>query len=605
MKKTILLAASLATLLNAQTLQTTVEEVLTTNPVIIERLKNYNATKEDITGAQSGYYPQLNISVGLGYEDLEDTNVKGTPDEDYDSDIYESSLRYTQNLFNGFDTVYKVQQQEFRTTSSAYSYIEKVNDTSFQMVNTYIKVMKNKELLHTAKENVDINEKIFIKVQKLYDSGLTTLSEVNKIESSLALARANYVVQENTLLDVSYNMHKVLGRYLDQDKMQRPVFSTELPVNLEEASQFAIKNNPSLLVSDYNLKLSQASYKGAKSSFYPKFDIEVSQAFNKNNIRTDEIKTDKFRAMATLSYNIFNGFSDSSNLQKTRSKIHQEVETKNELRRQVLEGLNLSWAANEKLTVQLGHLEDYKRYSLKTLTLYAKEYDLGRRSLLDLLSAQNDFIGAKSQIINTEYDMLFAKYRILDAMGTLVLALTSDTETIYSNVGLNGKTPENQDTLPVRLDLDNDLIVNEKDICSNSLSTQMKGIYGCESLFANTQKIERYTNFLFVDNSSDLTSEGEDRLNNLIEQIKEYGFEHIRFDVLGNVDDEDMKKEDRYTLSASRAEAVENKLIEAGVSKDHITVYAQGDEAPLYTTEKDEGIELNNRVDIVVRKLKI
>ena len=62
----------------------------------------------------------------------------------------------------------------------------------------------------------------------------------------------------------------------------------------------------------------------------------------------------------------------------------------------------------------------YEKFSNKTLELYSREYDLGRRSLLDLLSAQNDLIGANSQIINANYNILFAKYRILDAMGILV-----------------------------------------------------------------------------------------------------------------------------------------------------------------------------------------
>ncbi len=603
MKILVAVAISLTTLVHAQNLQTTVKEVLSTNPVVLERLKNYNVTKEDITHAESGYFPKLDISIGIGYENTENHDRPNISDESFDSDMYENTVTYTQNLFNGFDTFYQVQQQEFRTVSAAYSYIEKVNDISFQLVDNYLQVMKNKELLQTAKENIDINEKIFDKVNKLYDSGLTTLSEVNKIESSLSLAKSNYVVQENTLLDVTYNMHKVLGRYLNQDRMLKPIFQTTLPNTLEEASEFAIANNPSLLVSDYNIKLSQATYKGSKAPFYPKLDIEISQAFNKNTSAT-EGELDRFRAMAYIKYNIFNGFADTSNLQKSRSKIHQEVEYKNELRRQVLEGLNLSWGSNEKLQEQLKHLREYKKFSLKTLTLYAKEYDLGRRSLLDLLSSQNDFIGAKSQIINTEYSILFAKYRILDAMGILVSNVIKDTNTLYSNVGLDGSVPENTDTLPIQLDSDNDLIVDEKDICSNSLSTQMKGIYGCKSIFANTDIIERYTKFLFAGSSINLTQEAQERFNNLIKQIKDYGFDNMRFDVLGNVDAQNMNEEDLFKLSALRADMIKNMLIKSGASKNSITVHAQSNKSPLYTTEKQEGIELNNRVDIVVRKLK-
>jgi len=603
MKIKLLLALSVVTVLSAQDLKMTVDEVLSTNPIILERLKNYNATKEDIKSAEAGYYPKLDLSLGVGMEHTDKRARPGLADDSFDFSVYQNSLTYTHNLFKGFETTYQVEQQENRTVAAAYSYIEKVNDTSFEMVNTYLQVMRNRELLDTAKANVEINKEIFKKVQKLYDAGLTTLSEVNKIESSLSLAKSNYVVQENTLMDVTYNMQRVLGRYLDSETMSRPELNVALPATIEDAAQFAMQNNPSLLVSKYNIKLAQSTYKEKKSPFYPHLDIEVSQAMNKN-LSAIEGEDDRFRAMAFLTYNFFNGFADEAALQKSVSTIHQEVELKNTLRREVIEGLNLSWAANEKLSDQLEHLKDYKKFSLKTLTLYSKEYDLGRRSLLDLLSAQNDFIGAKSQIINTEYSMLFAKYRILDAMGTLVPTIIGNTDIVYSNVGLVGDTPINEDALPVAFDRDRDLIVDEEDICSNSLTTEMRSLYGCKFVYDDTKRIERYSGFLFENGSATLTSEGQDRLNNLITQVQPYGWESLKFDVLGNVEDEEMNEEKLSELSLQRAELIKSELVKAGANVAYVEVHAKADKAPMFSNESDDSIELNNRADIIVRKLK-
>lgn len=600
MNKKILLSLSLAVALNAQNLKTTVQEVLTTNPIVLERLKNYNATKEDITVAEAGWYPKLDLSLGFGQEDGE--TAQG---EDFDYSVYQHSLSLTMNIFKGFETVNQVKGQKNRTASAAYSYIEKVNDTSFQMVNSYLEVMKNKELLQTAQENIDINTKILEKVQKLYDAGLTTLSEVNKIESSLSLAKSNYIVQENTLLDVTYTMQRVLGRYLDTNKMIRPTLTVALPGSIEEAAEYAMKNNPSLLVSKHNIKLAQATYKERKSPFYPSVDLEVSQIKNKD-LSGIEGKYDNLRAMAYVKYNFFNGFADEANLQKSVSAIHQEVETKNKIRREVIEGLNLSWAANEKLNDQLVHLKKYKSFSLKTLTLYAKEYDLGRRSLLDLLSAQNDFIGAKAQIINTEYSMLFAKYRILDAMGTLVSTILDNDDTSFENVGLKGQKPHIEDTLPISYDKDQDLIVDEQDICNNSLSEDMKNIYGCKFHFEDINHIERYTGFLFDGLTSNLNNDGNTQINNLIKQLNESGdISKFKFDIIGNVDatnNEEITKEHILSISEKRALVIKDKLLQAGATEENIKIHPRADESPMLSNEDAKSIELNNRVDIIVKK---
>lgn len=601
MKKILLIALSVAAALNAQDLKTTVNELLSTNPVIQERLKNYNSVKEDITSAKAGYYPKLDLTLGVGQEKTDRSGR--TIGADTTLSVYQNSLTYTQNLFKGFETTYQVKQQEFRTLSAAYSYIEKVNDTAFAMVNTYLQVMRQKELLDTAQENIEINEEILRKVQKLYESGLTTLSEVNKIESALALAKSNHVVQENTLMDVSYNLHKILGRYLDAKEMQKPVLNVALPASIEEAAQFAMKNNPSLLVGEYNIKLAQAAHHEKKSPFYPQIDIEISQSMNKN-LSGVEGDDDRFRAMAYLRYNFFNGFADSAALQKSVSEVHKEVEVKNSLRRDVVEGLNLSWAANEKLGDQLDHLHAYKDFSLKTLSLYAKEYDLGRRSLLDLLSAQNDFIGAKSQIINTEYSMLYAKYRILDALGTLVPTVLGSADIAYSNVGLISKVPENSDTLPISLDRDKDLIVDDEDICNNSLSNEMRNIYGCKFIYEDTQRVERYSGFLFEDKTAVLSAEGEKRVNDLINQLQEYGFAYIKFDVLGHVDNDTLTDEEKLALSKQRAENIKIKLLEAGALDTNVVLHPKSDSAPFFTNGLSEGKEGNNRADIIVRKLK-
>lgn len=604
LKRKIILAVSLVSLLEAQNLKTTISETLSTNPIVQERLKNYNATKEDVEIANADYYPKVDLSLGFGKE-------KGTTaqDVDFDFSVYQNSLSATLNVFKGFETQSRVAQQKNRSASAAYSYVEKVNDTSYKVVNAYLQVMKNVELLKNQQDNININTEIFTKVQKLYNAGLTTLSEVNKIESSLSLAKSNFVVQENTLLDSQYNLQKLIGKKLDPMELEKPTFTASLPNSLEEATLAAMQNNPSLLVSKHNIKTAQASYQEKKSPFYPSIDLEISQAMNKN-LSGIEGKYDNLRGMAYLKYNLFNGFADRAALQKSISTLAQEEENRNELRRQVIEGLGLSWAANEKLTEQLKHLEEYKKFSLKTLTLYSKEYDLGRRSLLDLLAAQNDFIGSKTQTINSEYNMLFAKYRILDAIGSLVPTLMGESETTYSKVGIGEKKDEPKDTLPTSYDKDNDLITNDKDICPNSLNAEVKGKYGCKEQMDGVVQIERYGEFTFDIDSSKLTESTAARVDNLIKQLESYGWANLSFELLGNIaesDDEDEKnkksQEKKLELSTQMAQSIKDRLVQAGALEKNITITALGDSAPIMSTEEKETLAKNNRVDIIVKKL--
>ena len=599
MKRQLIIMSLITLSLHAHTqdLKTTILETLNTNPVILEKLKKFNSIKEDINIAKADYYPKLDLSLGIGVEITKKSDSPTTEDRSKTFNVYQTSLKYTQNIFKGFQTKYQIIEQENRTLSSAYSYIEKVNSISFNLVKNYIEILRNKELLDTKQENVSIDEDIFLKVQKLYDSGLTNLSEVNKIESSLALAKSNKVVQENTLLDTTYNMQKNLGHYPNIDTMSSPDINITLPSSLNEAILYAIHNNPSLLVSDYNIKLAEASYKSAQSVLYPEIDLEISQSIN-NNLNGVENKNDNFKAMVFLKYNLFNGFTNSANMQKEISGIHAEIQSKNSLKDQVIEELSLAWIAYKKLTEQLIHLKKYRDFSLQTLTLYSKEYDLGRRSLLDLLSSQNDFIGAKSQIIDANYDILFAKYRILNSLGTLVATIIGDTDIIYSNVNLKSKNSK-KDVLPVVLDSDNDLVNNNNDICRNSISSDIKDKYGCKFLDKNIVQIERYSGFLFEKDDYNISAETKFKIESLIHQLKPDGLENIKIEILGNAAYDDLSKKELFTLSKQRAENVKKLFLKNNIDESNIIIYSNADNSKRFFNDE----KMNNRIDIIVKKM--
>lgn len=645
------------------TLQESVIEVMNTNPVVTERLKNYRATQQDLSIAESEYYPSVDFRASLGYNNggsIKDSNNGSWDHQAVDSQYnnYETSLILTQNLFDGFSTTSKVNYQEARILAAAYNYIEKSNDLAFKMTTAYLNVVRSYELLQTARENVQINEEIYNNVKDLFDSGLTTDSEVKKIESALSLARSNLTVQRNNSRDTEYSFRRVLGRMPIVAQMNRPELNISMPESIERAALYAINHNPSLLVSRYNIKGAQALHKQTQKDFYPKLDLELAQNFNDHDLDQQvngySQVDDRFSARLVLSYNLFRGGADKAAVQREISKINQEIEIKRDLKRQVIEGLDLSWNAYEMIAQQLKDLHDYSRFSEKTLELYKEEYDLGRRSLLDLLSAQNDVINSRSQIIIAEYDHLLARYRILDAMGLLPMAIVGDTEDFTSRVNLyvDGQAHEILDSVPVKLDVDEDNIVDNEDLCDNSLLENNIMPYGCKKILRDsdgdgvrdskdkcplTPKNAKVSpDGCALDGDMDGVKDYKDKcldtpigyevngdgcaisLNlgvnfkyysaiieenskNNIEKFADFikknsGYE---LNIIGHTSskgDPDLNKR----LSEQRAKAVKLALIDLGVSANKMTTEGRGEDDPIVEDSSAKGKLLNRRVEIEI-----
>ena len=631
-------------------------EVLNTNPVVQERLKNFRATQQDLNIAEAGYYPQVDLRLSAGYNRAgELKTTSGSDDWDHavrhsDYRNYESSLTFTQNLFNGFGTTHQVDFEEARILAAAYKYLEKSNDIAFQMASVYIKVLRTKELVGTARENVQINQDIYSKVQALFDSGLTTDSEVKKIQATLSLAKSNYKVMKNNALAAEYEYRRVLGRLPETNNMDIPKVNINMPQSIERAALYAIEHNPSLLVSRYNIKGAESLYKQRKKDFYPKVDLEVSQVFNDHDEANNgfDQADDRFNARVVMTYNIFRGGADNADTQKHISKIAQEVEIQRDLKRQVVEGLDLSWNQYHMVQDQLTDLRDYSQYSEKTLELYKEEYDLGRRSLLDLLSAQNDVINSRSQIIEAEYDQLFATYRVLDAMGLLVVAVngTADEFTSKVNLKVDSTSQEILDTMPIELDVDKDKIADNIDLCDNSLKENNIMPYGCKKVRRDDDKdgvynendecpftplgvkvksngckieIEGITAEIpegyevneidqvisvtmtvdFQKDSTILTPGLDEKILEFSEYLKNNP--DVKAKIVGHTSKEAFSRPPyNLALSKARADKVKEELIKYGINKTRLSAHGKGYEEPIADNLTLEGRVQNRRVEIEI-----
>jgi len=472
--------------LSATSLKQVVSEVLDSNPVVMERLKNYRATKEEIGIAEAGYYPTLDLqsSVGKKYTGRIANDVAN---ETYD--VFQNSLVLRQSVFNGFSTHEQVNYQQMRTLAAAYSYLEKANDVTLQTIKVYTDLRKEKELLNNSKINVDHNTALYNKVSKAYKAGLTSLSEVSKIQSSLSLAKSNMMVQKNRLSNAMFNFRRVTGRLIELDKIEKINFRIKLPKSSQKATMYALEYNPSLLVGKYNIKGAEALYRESKSKFYPKLDIEMSQNYNQNfnEFLGDD---DRFQAMAVVSYNLFNGGADEAAKRNKLSRLSQEVDVTNDLKRQVVEGMDLSWGSYELALDQIPFLKDYKSQSAETLKLYSKEYELGERSLLDLLATENDLKRANDELITAKYNLLLSKYRIVDAMGLTMASIMGNVQKYYRRVGVhNTDRVTKRDTLPVNLDTDNDGVASTKDLCAKSKHKNGVVPFGCTKGFQQLHKV--------------------------------------------------------------------------------------------------------------------
>lgn len=401
--------------LHAETLTEAVDEVIQTNPEIRTIAHNRLARDQEVRQARSGYMPKFDVIAGIGTQEIyepEDNSL--TPSQ------VQLSLR--QNLFTGFADMNEIDRQEARVRSAAYRLQGTTENIALRTSKVYLDVLRNQELLALSQQNLETHLRISDQIALRSDSGIGSRADSEQALGRVALAQANVVVAQTNLIDAKSNYLSVVGHL--PGELKRPILPNELmPESLEQAEQIAIEKHPTLKSAQADIEARREQYEVAKAPYMPIIDIEIDQTWEEDYDRL-EGRDEDLTAMIRLRYNLFQGFKDKARRVETAEQITEAQEIRNNTHRQVIESIRLSWMALQAVMESEQYREERVKATYSTAEAYTKQFNLGKRTLLDVLDTEAELINAKKDLVNTQYDGLYSQCRILNGTGQLVAGLS-------------------------------------------------------------------------------------------------------------------------------------------------------------------------------------
>lgn len=402
----------------AETLQDAVKNMLNTNPDVRSAAHNRLARDEEVRQARSGYLPTLDVQAGAG-KDYVDKPI----DADLDPTLVQVSVR--QNVFAGLATTNEVDRQKARVESQSYLVRSTANNTALKASDVYLEVLKNQAVVDLAKENLTLHQRIADQIKLRSESGVDSRADMDQIQSRLNLAHSNLIIAQQNLMDAQTNFNAVIGNPPQQLVRPTPP-KTTLPATLAEAEQLALAAHPQLKSANADLQARREQDEVARSPFMPRVDLEADKTYQQENSygsEYDGYEEEDLRVFVRVRYNLFNGWKDEARKQETTHLINEAQEIRNHTHRQVVESIRLSWQAHEAAKQKLAFIKKRLQFAASTAQAYTKQWNIGQRTLLDVLDAEAERIDSARQLVTAEYEELYAQYRILNGLGQLVPAL--------------------------------------------------------------------------------------------------------------------------------------------------------------------------------------
>ncbi len=413
----LIVSCTFSPLSSAQSLQQAIQQTIDENPEIQSAKSERSAVEHEINQAKAGYFPTIDIAAGIGWEQSTNPTTRGRGDGTVSYGREEASIQLRQMVFDGLATPSEVNRHKARTDSRAYTVFGQSEITALSAVDSYLNILRRQELLALAKDNLLVHQRTNDQIQLRSERGIGRKADAEQSKGRLALAEKNTLSETGNLKDAETAFLRVVGE-LPKDLEIAMAPGDALPENLDQAVEQAVANHPILKSANADIDSAFAQHDTARSPYMPRLDIEAGATHN-NDLDGIKGKNEDVSAMLRLRYNLFNGGKDLARRKETAQLINQSKDIRDNTYRQVVESMRLSWVAHQTVKSQLDFFKSHQDASIKTNTAYQKQFNLGQRTLLDLLDSANEMFLAKSAYTNAKYDELFSQYRILTSKGAL------------------------------------------------------------------------------------------------------------------------------------------------------------------------------------------
>ncbi len=420
--KSILLLASTVLSIScwADTLQQAVARAIQLNPEVREAATHKLTTDQQLREQEAGYLPTLDLSGGYGSQ--QSNNPNGVASSGSDAEVLgrtEAALSLNQNLFRGFATKNEVKRFKYTVKSAAYKAGSTAENIGLNVVEQYLDMLRHQQFVQLAQSNLAVCQGVLKAIRKRTEAGVGKRADYEQAEGRVALAQSEVVQQQQALLDTEAAYIRAVG--------SPPLHLTppgappqgRLPASQIGLLHLSMTNNPALKSANADLMAARAEHATSKSKNYPEVDL-VLRADRDTNLDGQPGVSNSNLAIVRGTWNLYNGGADLAKQRETAYQVQEAAETRSRIIWQLEEDARIAWDAWKESARQLPSLKNHETYSLSTFHAYKEQYDIGQRTLLDVLDAQNEYYQASLSYLTAEYTEMFARYHILNITGSLL-----------------------------------------------------------------------------------------------------------------------------------------------------------------------------------------
>lgn len=404
----------------ADDLTAALADAYTSNPQLLAARRELAARDTLRPQALSGWMPTVTLGAGVSrsrnaLETAVPTNTRTT----YSTSDRNAALQLSLNLYRGGSDTAQLDQAELLILAQRATLQQVEQDVLLAAAEAVFDVERDRRILGLRELNLQNLRALLQGTQTQYDLGERTAADLAQAQSRAAQAEAA-VSEARAALEISESRFlTTVGRGPGPLSSLQPA---AVPVpSTEEIERAAEEDNPTVLASRFQAEAAARQLRVVEGEQLPSVDVTATLSRQHTGSHNPVYRQDQDQATIGLQVSVplYQGGQVGA---RVREASQTEAQRRHELEDSRRRALDLARQARQSLLASVERrvaLQEAVRAAEVAIAGLRREGELGLRSLIDVLNAQQELVEAQINLAGAERDDYANRYRLLSAQGLL------------------------------------------------------------------------------------------------------------------------------------------------------------------------------------------
>lgn len=335
------------------------------------------------------------------------------------------SAQLVQPIWDGFATRSRVRTAKSTLESQKYRVFDTATSLSLDAIIAHIDLLRRRKIYELSEENVAHHKSLVGQAQDRASLGADTAADVTQAQSRLQRALSSLSEAKASLLVAEETYTRLTGLPA-ASRLQAVTMPPQLYTAAQAVLEKAKKSNPKLAAYLQDIRASRAERELADSAFSPTLNLEAGPNYT-NLGGTSDRWVYSFDVMGVVRWNIFNSGADVAERRAASARMRQSRQVMYNFIDDLKLDVDSTWVNYLAAQEQYNHYSKAIEYNKYTRTAYTEQFQIGKRSILDVLDTESELYNSATQAETARGNILVGAYRLSALTGNMLPEMSINT----------------------------------------------------------------------------------------------------------------------------------------------------------------------------------